>query len=676
MADVKILISAKDEASRVLSQVQNNLAKTTSIISSVGGAFGLAASVSVGALVAMAKSTVDGLDALNDLRDATGSSIENLSALEDVAARTGTSFETVGGALTKFNKALQIADKGSPTEAALKAIGLSVQELKNLDPAEALLKTAVALDGYATDGNKARLVSVLFGKSLAEVAPLLNALAEKGRLNATVTAEQALEAEKLNKEFFSLGKNATDLARSIAGPLVSALNRTIELFRQGAKESKTWRETMADAQWQMVRGWLNMPNGPKEYSARLAEISKELQNNNLHASKRAQLLREQAALESKLAADPDYSASNGRSSARLLRNGSGEKASVGNIPDTQKPVTPKAEQIDESRRSLGSYVEALQKTIDGTDKLTEIQKAQRFLASLGNLGEISQVRELVNGLAERIDKEKELAEARKQSIASINKSASENEDIAKENQSLAERIGLIGQTREGVNALTLARMDDAIAQEQEMADNMAMNEASTEELALIRQKIKLMQQQRALTAGGQIAQAAADTAQEQADASKKFSDELQADVKGALSSAFRDTKDPIGAFGDALGNVVFTRISNALIDAAATSLFGKVGSGGGLLGGLFSFDGGGYTGSGVRTGGIDGKGGFMAVMHPNESVIDHTKGQRAGQAVTVVQNFTVGDVASISMVRQAVSTSQRQIVAAFARSQNYGGAIA
>jgi len=43
-----------------------------------------------------------------------------------------------------------------------------------------------------------------------------------------------------------------------------------------------------------------------------------------------------------------------------------------------------------------------------------------------------------------------------------------------------------------------------------------------------------------------------------------------------------------------------------------------------------SFDGGGFTGTGTRSGGVDGKGGFMAVMHPNETVIDHTKGQSAG----------------------------------------------
>ena len=51
-------------------------------------------------------------------------------------------------------------------------------------------------------------------------------------------------------------------------------------------------------------------------------------------------------------------------------------------------------------------------------------------------------------------------------------------------------------------------------------------------------------------------------------------------------------------------------------------------------------DGGGYTGSGVRAGGIDGKGGFPAILHPNETVIDHTKGQGIGTTV----NFNISTV--------------------------------
>ena len=55
-----------------------------------------------------------------------------------------------------------------------------------------------------------------------------------------------------------------------------------------------------------------------------------------------------------------------------------------------------------------------------------------------------------------------------------------------------------------------------------------------------------------------------------------------------------------------------------------------------------SFNGGGFTGSGSRTGGIDGKGGFPAILHPNETVIDHTKPNGASsQGVVVNQTINV-----------------------------------
>ena len=54
-----------------------------------------------------------------------------------------------------------------------------------------------------------------------------------------------------------------------------------------------------------------------------------------------------------------------------------------------------------------------------------------------------------------------------------------------------------------------------------------------------------------------------------------------------------------------------------------------------------SFDGGGYTGNGSRTGGLDGKGGFWAMMHPQETVIDHTKSSGKGVSFGGSGNVTV-----------------------------------
>ena len=49
-----------------------------------------------------------------------------------------------------------------------------------------------------------------------------------------------------------------------------------------------------------------------------------------------------------------------------------------------------------------------------------------------------------------------------------------------------------------------------------------------------------------------------------------------------------------------------------------------------------SFAGGGFTGYGARAGGLDGKGGRMAMIHPNETIIDHRNGGASG--VTIVNN--------------------------------------
>lgn len=219
-----------DKASRIAKQNADKIEQSFAGIKSLGAglADSLAAAFSISAITLFVRSTIDGIDALNDLKDATGASIENLSALEDVAARTGTSFDSVGQALTKFNAVLNEAKPNSEQERVLKAIGLSAQELRKIDPAEALQRVAEALGVYADKGNKARIIQELFGKSVREVAPFLKDLAEAGRLNGTVTGEQAQEAEKFNNQLAALSKNSKDAARALLTELLPALNKILE----------------------------------------------------------------------------------------------------------------------------------------------------------------------------------------------------------------------------------------------------------------------------------------------------------------------------------------------------------------------------------------------------------------------------------------------------------------
>jgi hypothetical protein len=91
-------------------------------------------------------------------------------------------------------------------------------------------------------------------------------------------------------------------------------------------------------------------------------------------------------------------------------------------------------------------------------------------------------------------------------------------------------------------------------------------------------------------------------------------------------------------------------------------------------GALEDYDGGGYTGSGARSGGMDGKGGFLAMLHPRETVIDHTKGQSGG--VTVQQNFNFsanGDESVKRMIAQAAPQIAKMTERGIMDSRRRGG---
>lgn len=229
---------AAQSVRKAFEQLDGRFSSTALSVDNVGAAFGrlsslagLAGGLGVAGIAAWAKSVADGVDSLNDLSDATGASIETLSGLEDAGARTGTSMDTVGTALLKLNQVLASATPGSAAENTLKAIGLSAAELRAQDPAEALQTVAKALAGYADDGEKARLVQELFGKSVREVAPLLRDLAESQGLLTKVTTEQAQAVDLLNRRWSALKKDGTDLARSVALPLVEAMNQVAGAFR-------------------------------------------------------------------------------------------------------------------------------------------------------------------------------------------------------------------------------------------------------------------------------------------------------------------------------------------------------------------------------------------------------------------------------------------------------------
>lgn len=411
------------KATRIAEQAAgriNSAFRTTGAV--IGGAL---AGIGIASVVQGFRSVVDQLDALNDAADATGASIENLSALEDIGKRTGASFESVTSILVKFNGVLKDIDGKNGASQALKAIGLEAEALKRLDPAEALRQVAVALQGFADDGNKARIVQELFGKSVKEAAPFLKDLAEAGKLNATVTTEQAQEAEKFNKQMFQLDANISKVGRSITSTLVPALNSLFEKLSKGSAPGalgfdKKFFDTAALGRLASDVNSLNSlkvsfedglradPSN-REYARRLAEVSDQLDIAK-KKFKEAKSVFDKVEFESKM---EGLMAPYVPREPRLPEIGS-----VSTSPSL--PKLPAAAARDDSAER---YIEQLNNQIRAMQQLTTLQEVEARLQ--GDLaGKVAPAQNAkLRALAEELDKKEALADIDKYLADLINEKA-------------------------------------------------------------------------------------------------------------------------------------------------------------------------------------------------------------------------------------------------------------
>lgn len=120
-------------------------------------------------------------------------------------------------------------------------------------------------------------------------------------------------------------------------------------------------------------------------------------------------------------------------------------------------------------------------------------------------------------------------------------------------------------------------------------------------------------------------------------------------ISQSFSKSFKGLVRGTSSFKDAMFGILDTILDkmtdlllNPIFDAIGNSIAGGIsGIFGGGIGSFLSFNGGGFTGRGARVGGMDGKGGKLAMVHPNETVIDHTQSVPFGSTSTVGKSVTM-----------------------------------
>jgi tape measure domain-containing protein len=118
-----------------------------------------------------------------------------------------------------------------------------------------------------------------------------------------------------------------------------------------------------------------------------------------------------------------------------------------------------------------------------------------------------------------------------------------------------------------------------------------------------------------------------------ADSDFKFQ-KLIADEKQRGAEATYSAQRQVIGFGiNELRNQAASAPTGRTFNGAPVLADGRTGM---RVNGVLTYAGGGYTGNAPRSGGLDGQGGFMAMLHPRETVIDHAKTSGGG-----VPNITI-----------------------------------
>lgn len=229
-ADTAQLRKGMDEAVGIMkssTQKMETVAKTAAGV--------IAGVLAIGALEGSIKRTLDFADSLSKMSQKVGVSVDALYAMQAAGKLSDVSIETLEKSLLKFNKGLGSAELGTGNTAnALKNLGISLKDssghLKTSD--QYLYEVADRFKDMPNGIAKSTLAMELFGKSGAEMIPLLNGGSEALKeYSGLINTETAQAAERFNDSMTKIGLSLEASTTSILTgmlPAIESLSGTFE----------------------------------------------------------------------------------------------------------------------------------------------------------------------------------------------------------------------------------------------------------------------------------------------------------------------------------------------------------------------------------------------------------------------------------------------------------------
>jgi len=219
--DITGLTTAVNRGADATEQLAGKVSKAGStILSSLTAAFSVAAIT--GAIAKYTELT----SSLTDLELKTGIGAEALQRLKYAAEQNGSSLDAVTAAVSKLGKNLAGEDKSA--KGALDALGLSFQDIRTSAPDVAFAKIGDAIAKIEDPMARSKLAMDLFGKSGAELLPVLTnhlseTAAEADKLGIVMSEDAVQAGDKFGDSMHALELVGQSLIGRVLTPLVPIL---------------------------------------------------------------------------------------------------------------------------------------------------------------------------------------------------------------------------------------------------------------------------------------------------------------------------------------------------------------------------------------------------------------------------------------------------------------------
>lgn len=613
------------------------------------------------------KSSIDAQDAISKLSQKTGIAVESLAGLQHAADLSDVEVDQLAKGVRTFSVAVAEAADGSKSyQDKLAALGVDFKAIKDLSPEEQFYALADAVSKLG-EQDRAAAVSRALGDRMSVLVPLLSGgadglrqMTDEGRKLNPVTAESARRAEEFNDNLTRIKAAAGSVGVELASALLPSLAATSTKMAEAAASGDLLKVALLGVAgvgkipWDLILGDIQPAETATE---RIRELKMEL---------------------------GDLERQNARGDGKLLQMIFGTPDEINSQINVIKNQIEALEKFgDKVYRPMAGAAGAAASgtgTTSPTTKPRTGSKTDPLAGLLGStdIGRTQEYNRLLGLLDARFAGGKKNAELYAQAVEKLNEQFGRSQidvfDSGSFQTASKDVAAFIREQQDAINGLNSEMAQDGVRAAQEYESALAALIADTTVIKTqdLHANIAILDQ--ALMDG-------AISADIHAEALAKLTEGVPEKVEDA-TNAFRDfgmimvsSLEEAIVSGAELGDVLkgleqdllrmgtrklVTDPLSKWIDNFDLGSLSLPGSDQNLLGSfasLFGFDGGGYTGDGARTGGLDGKGGFLAVMHPRETVVDHTKGQSLG--TTVVMNISTPDANSFR-------ASQGQITAQYA----------